>query len=542
MEILKESKSITLLLLTCALVCSKTGQALAQNVAPVITAQPQTDEVTIGYTAIFTVSIKYQYPFPNVQWLKNNSPIAGATNASFFNSGPSISVTYSITNVSTNDAGRYSVVMSNSFGVVTSSNATLSVLLTPYTFITMAGVASTAGTNDGQGNAARFNGPTHGAMDSQGNLLLTDISNSSIRKVTPEGVVTTLETHDGAGNPVTLISLHRIAIDSSNNIFVSLLTNDIVVEITPDGVATTIAGMAGVAGTNDGVGSDARFNGPEGVALDASGNLFVSDNNSDIREISPMGTNWVVTTIAGGSSPGRNDGTNRQAHFDVPEGLAVDASSNIFVADWGNCMVRKITPVGTNWVVTTPAGNGLQGSVDGFGAYASFGFPNGIALGPDGEIYVTDSFLNKIRRMTLEGTNWFVRTIAGVPGVPSVGTNDGTGSAAGFGFPNDVRVDNWGNLLVLDSDNNRVQKGWVAGTAPVTYLNPPVATPGQVQLDFRIVTGAPTNFTLFQADQLSGPWYNNPGAILTTNVPGLSYLFTFPLSNNISEFYRLQQQ
>src|ERR1043166_6807989 len=179
---------------------------------------------------------------------------------------------------------------------------------TPYTFTTLAGAASSSGSADGTGSAARFNSPGGVATDSSGNVYVADSVNSTIRKITPGGVVTTL------------------------------------------------AGLAGSGGSADGTGSAARFYYPSGVATDSSGNVYVTDRfNCTIRKITAAG---VVTTLAGlAGSSGSADGTGSAARFYYPEGVATDSSGTVYVADTSNQTIRKITPAG---VVTTLAG--LAGS------------------------------------------------------------------------------------------------------------------------------------------------------------------------------------
>src|SRR5205823_1347511 len=136
--------------------------------------------------------------------------------------------------------------------------------------------------------------------------------------------------------------------------------NHTIRKVTPDGVVSTLAGLAGSAGRADGTNGAARFNFPFGVALDRAGNVYVADQgNSTIRKVAPVGTNWVVTTLAGlAANSGRVDGTGSDARFNTPWDVTVDSAGNIYVADGGNQMIRKATPVGTDWVVTTLAGLG----------------------------------------------------------------------------------------------------------------------------------------------------------------------------------------
>ena len=168
--------------------------------------------------------------------------------------------------------------------------------------------------------------------------------------------------------------------DSEGNVYVADSGNHTIREVTPDGtnwVVTTLAGLAGSAGTDDGTGSTARFNYPGGVAVDSAGNLYVADTaNHTIREVTPDGTNWVVTTLAGlAGNFGSSNGLGSTARFYLPFGVTVDTNGNVYVADTANSTIRKVTPVGTNWVVTTLAGKaGSTGSADGTGSAARFSF------------------------------------------------------------------------------------------------------------------------------------------------------------------------
>src|SRR5207247_1617205 len=147
------------------------------------------------------------------------------------------------------------------------------------------------------------------------------------------------------------------------------------------GVVTTLAGSPQEYGSTDGTNSNARFFSPSGVAADTNGNIFVADTiNNTNRKVVAAGTNWVVTTIAGAAgSSGGADGTNGAARFMTPFGVAVNNPGNVFVADTDNHTIRKITPLGTNWVVSTIAGQaGSFGSVDGTNKSARFLYPVGL--------------------------------------------------------------------------------------------------------------------------------------------------------------------
>src|SRR5674476_340256 len=156
----------------------------------------------------------------------------------------------------------------------------------------------------------------------------------------------------------------------------------------------TIAGTAGNSGGNNGTNSIAQFHWPEGITVDTNGNLYVVDNyEMTIRKVAPVGTNWVVTTIAGtAGNDGSANGTNGVAQFYEPASITMDGLGSLYVADGGNNTIRKVTPVGTNWVVSTIAGTaGIGGGADGTNSSAQFNYPSGITVDANGNLYVADS-------------------------------------------------------------------------------------------------------------------------------------------------------
>jgi sugar lactone lactonase YvrE len=214
-------------------------------------------------------------------------------------------------------------------------------------------------------------------------------------------------------------------------------------------VVSTLAGLAGPYGSADGSGAAARFNHPDGIARDAAGNLYVADAwNDTIRKITRAGE---VTTLAGqAGSVGGADGLGAAARFNHPDGIACDAAGNLYVTDFGNT-IRKITLAGK---VTTLAGKaGPRDSADGSGAAARFSNPTGIAYDAAGNLYVADTFNSTIRKITPAGE---VTTLAGQAG--SLGSADGSGAAARFDHPDGVACDAAGNLYVTDTGNNTIRK------------------------------------------------------------------------------------
>ncbi|HVV55633.1 MAG TPA: NHL repeat-containing protein [Mucilaginibacter sp.] len=319
--------------------------------------------------------------------------------------------------------------------------------------------SDSAGFVNGTGTAARFNHPFGITLDKNGNLYVADQGNSLIRKIDPNTVVTTYAGMPGVTGAVngmdTLASFNQpfgVAADSSGNVYVADAGNNAIRKIAPDGTVSTFAGT-GNPGSADGT-DTATFDTPLGVAVDKAGNVYVADYGNDlIRMISPAG---VVSTIAGKSGvPGNADGIDTAARFDLPEGLAVDAAGNIYVADNGNNTIRKIAPGGT---VTTLAGTGTAGFANGSGTAASFNSPFGIAVDGAGNIYVADSGNNMIRKITPAGE---VSTFAGKT---AAGAANGTGANAGFNTPSGLVVDAAGNVYVADENNNQVRKITASGT------------------------------------------------------------------------------
>jgi streptogramin lyase len=203
---------------------------------------------------------------------------------------------------------------------------------------------------DGAGADARFNYPTGVAVDGSGNLYVANFGSNTIRKITPSGMVSTLAGWAGTtsgyvddlGSAARFDQPYGVAVDAAGNVYVAELSGTIR-KITPSGMVSTLAGSYGRSGSADGIGAAARFNEPHDVAVDGAGNLYVTDTfNHTIRKITPSA---AVSTLAG--SPGQGgsaDGTGAVVRFDFPLGVAVDGSGNLYVTDNGNNTIRKITP------------------------------------------------------------------------------------------------------------------------------------------------------------------------------------------------------
>lgn len=234
------------------------------------------------------------------------------------------------------------------------------------------------------------------------------------------------------------------------------------------GYTTTVSTLAGTgtAGSANGDGTIATFNNPQGIAVDNSGKIYVSDSfNSRLRTITGTGT---TADLAGNGTLGYHDDNAPDAEFYGPRGLAVDGLGNVYVADLGNNVIRKITPGG---VVSTFAGSGFAGFTNATGTAASFNNPSSVAVDGSGNVYVADYGNNAIRKITQAGV---VTTLAGFK---TGGFLNGTGTAAGFKNPTAVAVDATGNIYVADEGNSAIRKITAAGV--VTTI---AGGPSQTQL------------------------------------------------------------
>ena len=367
--------------------------------------------------------------------------------------------------VATDSAGNVYVADKNNF--------TVRKIMPNGSVTTLAGTAGTRGNSDNTGPAASFSAPFGIATDKADNIYIADVENQTIRKITPTGTVTTLAgivgtrgSADGTGTAARFFNPSGVTTDTSGNVYVPDHDNHTIRKITSTGTVTTLAGTAATTGVEDGIGTAARFNSPEGIATDSVGNVYVGDAHSHtIRRITSTG---AVTTLAGlAGTAGSADGMGTLASFTLPYGVATDSSGNVFVADYSNHTIRKITSAG---VVTTFAGTaGMSGNIDATGKDARFNFPYSVATDRVGNVYVADRSNHTIRKITSAGS---VTTFAGTVGKPGYG--DGIGTAASFTFPDGIATDSASNVYVADRTNNIIRKitssGFVttfAGTAGV---------------------------------------------------------------------------
>jgi sugar lactone lactonase YvrE len=346
---------------------------------------------------------------------------------------------------------------SNNVYVADTFNNTIRVITPAGVVSTLAGKATVSGSDDKTGTAATFNRPVSLAMDSSGNIYVADTGNDTIRKIAPNTAVTTLAgaagvsgTADGTNGTARFNNPYGMTVDSADNIYVVDTFNHTIRKITLAGVVTTPIGAAGVSGSADGVGHQARFNSPTGITAGHGTNLVVADfSNSSIRQILDGATVVTLAGLSGG--PGGRDGSAGDALFNFPAGTAVDAGGNVYVADEQNHAIRKITPLGD---VSTFAGiMGVAGSHDDTRLNATFNRPLGLAFDGAGNLYVADTHNNTIRKITADGT---VSTVAGLAGTS--GSSDGTGTNVLFNSPFSLAIDTQTNIYVADTFNQTIRK------------------------------------------------------------------------------------
>jgi len=328
-----------------------------------------------------------------------------------------------------------------------------------------------SGSSDGYGGAAFFNQPTAVTADSSGNVYIADTGNHTIRKLAPSGQVMTLAgsagsagSTDGMGSNALFNSPAGIAVDAVGTmLYISDTGNHTLRQLVlANQNVSTLAGLAGNIGSDDGTGSAARFYNPQGAVLSSSGDLFLADTSNEVvRRITPGG---AVSTLAGiPGVAGSANGLAQLSSFNEPHSLALDPGGNLYISDRLNYVVRKLS---TDGQVSTFVGQGVSGANDGPGGSAQFARPQGLGLDATGYLFVADTWNHTIRKISSAG---WVTTVGGNPGTP--GDSDGVGSAAQFNNPVGLAVAADGSIYVADSSNNRIVRG--TAFTPILDLEQP---------------------------------------------------------------------
>jgi gliding motility-associated-like protein len=332
---------------------------------------------------------------------------------------------------------------------------------------TVAGVVETPGSNDGAALSARFFIPHGIAADSLGRIFIADRNNHTIRLLdTNTGTVSTLAGKagqpggtDAVGSAARFNEPWGICATPDGVVYVADTKNNKIRMVTLDGTVTTVAG-SGNFGTSNGAGLTSTFGNPTGIEVDAEGNIYVADHLTHIiRKINKLGN---VTTLAGKPYlPGDTDGIGSAAEFWRPYGLTIDNDGNILVADEWNHKIRKVTPLG---VVTTLAGNGMEGIANGTAQSASFNYPWDVTVDAVGNVYVGDGYNYVVRKISENG---MVESLAGT--AQTQGSQDGNGSMATFnGITSIAWSKQTGSLFCCDAYSHLIREISLDGAPPAT--------------------------------------------------------------------------
>jgi uncharacterized protein (TIGR03437 family) len=342
-------------------------------------------------------------------------------------------------------------------------------------------------------------------VDASGDLFIVDTGNARIREISASGIITTVAGngccgYSGDGQQATTAALtypQGVAVDASGNIYIADTGNNVIRKVSAGGVITTIAGRFGTVGFygDGGPAAAALLYAPAGVAVDGSGNLFIADTvNNVIRKVTASSGN--ISTVAGNSTQGfAGDGAAAtSAELYLPTGVVVDASGNLFIADRGNNRIRKVSTTGT---ITTIAGNGTGVSSGDGGAATAAGLasPTSIALDASGNILIAVPLNSRIREISAGGT---ITTVAG-DGVAGFYGDGGLPTNALLNHPAGVAVDASGNIFIADTGNNRIREV-SASTAPPPSIN----SGGIVAVDSTVTTIQPGEFVSIYGTNL-GP-------------------------------------
>jgi RHS repeat-associated protein len=337
---------------------------------------------------------------------------------------------------------------------------------------TVAGTGITGYSGDGsQAKGAKLFYPSGIALGPDGSLYIVDTQNARIRRVGVNGIITTVAGTGNAGfsgdgglaTQAKLNISYGIALGPDGSLYIADSGNNRIRRVGTDGIITTVSGTGSRGGSGDGgPATQAQLNYPQGIALGLDGSLYIADSgNNRIRRV---GKDGIITTVAGTGVYGfmGDGGPATQAKLNYPQGIALGLDGSLYIADSGNNRIRR---VGTDGIITTVAGTGVYGFMGDGGpaTKAQLKFPQGIALGRDGSLYIADSFNNRIRRV---GTDGIITTVAGT-GNSGYSGDGGLAMQANLASPQSIAFGPGGNLYIADTINSRIRR--VASLLPVEF-------------------------------------------------------------------------
>lgn len=323
------------------------------------------------------------------------------------------------------------------------------------------GIASFSG-DGGPATAAELNVPIPLVADGNGNIYIGDFVNQRIRKVNTSGIISTVAGtgtagYSGDGGPATAADLNYprgIDIDTAGNIYISDESNERIRKVNTSGIISTIVGngTSGFSG-DGGQASVAELNTPEFLAIDRTGNLYIADQGN--QRVRMVNTSGIISTYAGNGTSGfsGDGGPATAAEFNIPVGLAVDGSNNLYIADYSNDRIRKVDNTGK---ISTFAGTGIA-SFSGDGGQATgaeINTPQGVCVDRFGNVYIADYLNYRVRMVIPTG---IISTIAGT-GTGGFSGDGGPATAADLLDPTDVAADAAGDLYIADAGNERIRK------------------------------------------------------------------------------------
>jgi uncharacterized protein (TIGR03437 family) len=340
--------------------------------------------------------------------------------------------------------------------------------ITPDGILTTFAGTGDAAFKDGPAASAKFDLPSGIAIDAAGNFYVGDVNNEAIRKITPDGIVSTIAGSGdfgfkGDGGPATSAVFqfpYGVALDSAGNLYVTDTGNFRIRRIDGNGVIDTVAGNGGFRNSPDGTpAGSAYLFGPNGISFDSAGNMLIADtSNAKVRRVSKNGT---IQTIAGIGARGSGfiGGPATGALLDTVRAAVADAQGNVYIADSGASVVYRVKPDGTIEIFAGELNVYDYYGDDGPATEADLDDPFDLAIDRAGNVYIADSSNNVIRKVSTNGT---ITTFAGTGDDDFYGDN-GLAVDAGLSGPDAIEFDPQGNLIIADTGNNRLRKVTPAG-------------------------------------------------------------------------------